>query len=314
VPLLLLLLVLVPVALVAGVLVGSRVHGRRHRPGRGAADSRIVTSSFPNGILLLFDRRLRHTLADGRGLGRFGLERALVEGKRLHDIFPPEICAILEPAYRAALEGRETSLELPYASRDHLFRVGPVRGRAGEVSGGVVVTQDVTDRKQRELRLNELASRDALTGLWNRRRLAEELEWLLGETARTGRTAGSLLLVDLDGFKQVNDTLGHEAGDELLRTVARKLELLVRRTDVVARLGGDEFAILLAGAAPGAAARVAAKISSGIDEVWPRAVEGGASIGIAAVGDGNWSVTDVLGRADRAMYEVKQAERLRPAS
>jgi hypothetical protein len=59
---------------------------------------------------------------------------------------------------------------------------------------------------------------------------------------------------------------------------------------------------------------VAAKISSGVAEVWPRAVAGGASIGIAAVGDGNWSVTDVLGRADRAMYEVKQAERLRPAS
>jgi diguanylate cyclase (GGDEF)-like protein len=309
-----LLLVLVPATLVVGVLIGARVQGRRRRSGRRETQSQIATSGFPNGALLLFDRRLRHTLADGRGLGRLGFERAQVEGKRLHDIFPPEVCAILEPAYRAALEGRETSLELPYAGRDHLIRVGPVRGRAEEASGGVVVTQDVTDRKQRELRLNELASRDALTGVWNRRRLAAELEWLLGETARTGRTAGSLLLVDLDGFKQVNDTLGHGAGDELLRKVAQKLELLVRRTDVVARLGGDEFAVLLAGAAPAAAARVAAKISSGVEEVWPRAVEGGASIGIAAIGDGNWSVTDVLGRADRAMYEVKQGERLRPAS
>jgi diguanylate cyclase (GGDEF)-like protein/PAS domain S-box-containing protein len=307
-------LLLVPIAVVAGAFIGMTARGRGRLREQGDTPARILMASFPNGALLLFDRRLRHTLAAGRGLGGLGLSREQVEQKTVREVFPPEVCAILEPAYRAALEGQETSLELPYADRDHLVRIGPVRERTGGVGGGVVVTQDVTERKRREHRLSELASRDGLTGLWNRRRLSEELEWLLGQASRGGARAGSLLLVDLDGFKRVNDTLGHDAGDELLRKVARSIEGQVRRTDGVARLGGDEFAVLLPDAAPEEAERVAAKIAPAIHEIWPSAVQGGASIGIAAIGEGNWSVAAVLSSADRAMYGVKRAERLRTAS
>jgi diguanylate cyclase (GGDEF)-like protein len=305
--------VLVPIAVIAGALIGAGVRRRGGRE-RGDVQSRMVTASFPNGALLLFDRRLRHTLADGLGLSGLGLSREGVERKTLREVFPPDVCDILDPAYRAALEGKETSVELPYFDRDHLIRIGPVQERTGGIVGGIVVTQDVTERKRREHRLSELASRDGLTGLWNRRRLSEELEWLLDQASRGGGRAGSLLLVDLDGFKRVNDTLGHDAGDDLLRRVARSLEGHVRRTDGVARLGGDEFAVLLPDAAPEEAERVARKISAAIGEVWPRAVEGGASVGIAPVGDGNWSVAAVLSCADRAMYGVKRAERLRTAS
>src|SRR5262245_9638679 len=141
----LLSLLLVPIAVIAGALIGSSARGRSRGRDRRLLQSRIVTGSFPNGVLLLFDRRLRHTLADGRGLRGLGLSREQVEGRTIRETFPPDICEILEPAYRAALEGHETSLELPYADRDHLIRIAPVRERPGEIAGGVVVTQDVTE-------------------------------------------------------------------------------------------------------------------------------------------------------------------------
>jgi diguanylate cyclase (GGDEF)-like protein len=168
------------------------------------------------------------------------------------------------------------------------------------------VATDVTDRKRRERRLTELASKDALTGAWNRTRLAEELEWL----TRGGRT-GSLLVLDLDGFKGVDDVLGHAAGDELLRRVATAVQGCVRRADVVARLGGDEFAVLLTGATPEEARLVAAKIESAVGAVWPLGVRGGVSVGVSAAGVG---AGDALGRADRAMYAAKRRAPERLAS
>ena len=142
----------------------------------------------------------------------------------MRELFPPETWTVLEPAYRAALEGRESAFELPHGDRDHLHRVVPVRDRSGAIVAGMLVAQDITDRKTHEHRLKQWASRDGLTGVWNRERLLEELDRALGEGRRRGDRAASLLYVDLDGFKAVNDSLGHAAGDDLLRAVARELE------------------------------------------------------------------------------------------
>ena len=308
------LLSVVALAILLGVRLGHRARERGRECASRAAGHRIAVEHFPNGAVLLFDRRLRHTLAGGCGLEDMGLSGGTLERRTLHEAFPPEVCAILEPVYRAALEGRESVLELPLANRDYLVQVVPVRDEAGTVVSGMVVAQDMTDRKRREHRLTELASRDGLTGLWNRRRLTEELERLLRKVASGRGLAGSLLLLDLDGFKQVNDTLGHDAGDGLLRRVARTVEACVRRTDAAARLGGDEFAVLLPGATPEEARRVAEKIAVAIDAVWPLGARGGASVGVAAVGLGNWTAADVLASADRAMYVVKRGQRLRAAS
>jgi diguanylate cyclase (GGDEF)-like protein len=269
----------------------------RHREARRAAPHVAAEECFP-GAVLVFDRRLRHTLAYGRDLPAVGDDPL---GKTLRETVPPELSAVFEPAYRAALEGSETHIELPFADRDWLVTVSPLAGEAG-----IVVVMDVTDRKRRERRLTELASRDTLTGAWNRRRLEEELDWLV----RSERS-GALLVLDLDGFKQVNDRLGHDAGDELLRRVAHALSGCVRRADVVARLGGDEFAVLLAGATPDEAARVADKIRAAVAAVWPMGIRGGVSIGIASAGNG---ASEAMGRADRAMYAAKRAEPLRRVS
>jgi diguanylate cyclase (GGDEF)-like protein/PAS domain S-box-containing protein len=270
--------------------------------------------AFPNGVLLLFDRRLRHSFAAGRGLRTIGVSAREIEGRTVREAFPPEVWTVLEPAYRAALEGSESAFELPHGDRDHLHRVVPVRDRSGAIVAGMLVAQDITDRKTREHRLKEWASRDGITGLWNRDRLVQELDRFLTEGRRRDDRAGSLLFVDLDGFKAVNDSQGHAAGDELLRVVAREIEARVRYTDTVARLGGDEFAVLLPGATAAQAARVAEKITAAVASVWPAGGRGGASVGVTALERDDRMALDVLSAADRAMYAVKRSRRFRRAS
>jgi len=299
-------------ALVVGFAAG-RMRTVRRSSGRDR-HSRLAAEAFPNGLLLLFDRRLRHTFAAGRGLRAIGLTAREVEGRTVRELFPEETWTVLEPAYRAALEGRESAFELPHGDRDHLHRVVPARDRTGAIVAGMLVAQDITDRKAREHRLKQWASRDGLTGLWNRDRLAEELDRVLGERRRRDDGEASLLFVDLDGFKAVNDAQGHAAGDELLRAVAREIEARVRFTDTVARIGGDEFAVLLPGATADQAERVAEKIAASVEAVWPAGSTGGASIGVTALDPQDSSAADVLAAADRAMYAVKRGRRFRRAS
>ncbi len=287
------------------------------RLARGRAERatlyRQAAESFPGGALLVFDRRLRHVAAAGQGLAALGGERGL-ERRTVREAFPVEVWTVLEPAYRAALEGQESSFELPHGNRDHLHRVAPVRDRSGAIVGGMVVVQDITDRKRHEHRLREWASRDGLTGLWNRERLVNELDWILAEGGRRDDRTGSLLFIDLDGFKAVNDTLGHAAGDELLRSVAREIEARTRHTDAVARLGGDEFAVILPGTTAEQAERVAEKIVRAIEAIWPDPRRGGASVGIAVLQRDGRRASDVLSAADRAMYVDKRSRSIRRAS
>jgi diguanylate cyclase (GGDEF)-like protein/PAS domain S-box-containing protein len=299
-------------ALAAGFLLGGL---RARRPSsRRDLNSRLATEAFPNGALVLFDHRLRHTFAAGRGLRAMGTAARELEGRTVREAFEPETWTVLEPAYRAALEGRESAFELPHGDRDHLHRVVPVRNRAGAVVGGMLVAQDITDRKTREHRLKQWARRDGLTGVWNRDRLLEELDRFLAECRRRDDRSGSLLFVDLDGFKSVNDSFGHAAGDELLRAVAQAIEGRVRYTDVVARIGGDEFAVLLLGTTADQAGRVAEKIESAVASVWPAGPRGGASVGVVQLERGEGTALDALAEADRAMYGVKRGRRIRRAS
>src|SRR5919202_1677513 len=115
-----------------------------------------LAHNFPSGAVLLFDRNLRHTLADGAGLAAVGLSQELLQGKTLWEAFSPETCEILEPIYRKALAGEATTREIPYADRVYLVYTVPVKNEQGEVLGGMTATHDITERKQAERELCQL--------------------------------------------------------------------------------------------------------------------------------------------------------------
>jgi len=169
--------------------------------------------------------------------------------------------------------------------------------------------QEIKDRKQAELRAHELSTRDALTNLVNRRALIQQLEHAVATSDRSG--AGfALLFLDLDKFKQINDSYGHEAGDELLRQVSARLTAAVRVADVVARLGGDEFVVLIEGRAAAAnAARVARKIELACAlpfDIGSHRLKTAASIGIAIYPQDGNNAQALMKNADTAMYHAKQ--------
>jgi PAS domain S-box-containing protein len=111
---------------------------------------RDIARNFPNGAVLLFDRDLRFTLAEGQGLATAGFSPTDLEGKRVHEVLPPVTLTIVEPAYRAALQGRASTLEAPYRDRFYTVQFTPVRDEHGTIVGGMVVAQDITPQKRAE--------------------------------------------------------------------------------------------------------------------------------------------------------------------
>lgn len=186
--------------------------------------------------------------------------------------------------------------------------ISPIRDAQGTITSASVIARDITDRKRLERRLAQLADEDQLTGIANRRAFLRRLEAHLDDCGRYGWT-GALVEIDIDHFKAINDTLGHGAGDQLIRQTASRLGTPIRRADLLARLGGDEFAVLL----PQADLETAQLIVS--DLVGELA---GQEITISgnrcATGSVGWtlidepmSADDALIRADLAAYSAKRA-------
>jgi diguanylate cyclase (GGDEF)-like protein/PAS domain S-box-containing protein len=185
------------------------------------------------------------------------------------------------------------------------------RGLEGFQYGAAM--RDISARKHEADRMRHLAEHDTLTGLANRNRLYEHLGARLAE-AKGQQTKVALLLLDLDKFKQVNDTLGHAAGDQLLCAVARRLDGLVENTGLVARLSGDEFAIVMSGpAAVEHAARLAERTCRTFDDATFSIGENGlrvnVSIGVAAYPDHCVTADELFGNADLALYRAKATGR-----
>ncbi len=171
---------------------------------------------------------------------------------------------------------------------------------------------DVTERKRSVAAAQQLAMSDPLTGLLNRRGLEAAVSRAFA-AGSAERGALALLAIDLDHFKEVNDTLGHEAGDRVLHHVARVIAATVRRSDMVGRLGGDEFLAVLVGVGPPQQAlQIAQDIIARLEvpiDLQGTTVRIGASIGIATSLGAEDSPAGLLRRADAAMYASKQAGR-----
>ncbi len=191
--------------------------------------------------------------------------------------------------------------------------ISVVKGDDGEITHYVGTHIDITERKAAEEQIKQLAFYDPLTGLPNRRLLQERLKHGIDVERRDGKQL-ALLMLDLDRFKAVNDSLGHLAGDELLQQVAARITTRLRDVDMVARLGGDEFIVLLEDIAhPEDAARVAEEIIADLSKLFYVAqdeeVQIGASIGISLYPQHGDSPEMLMDHADAALYQAKDAGR-----
>jgi diguanylate cyclase (GGDEF)-like protein/PAS domain S-box-containing protein len=197
--------------------------------------------------------------------------------------------------------------------------VSPIVDARGRVIAAAEIGRDITARKRADQRVAYLAYHDDLTGLPNRLMFGEHLDLALARAQRHGRQV-AVLYVDLDDFKQVNDTYGHEAGDQLLRQIARRLVRATRATDLVARHGGDEFIVLVADlpAGPDPAAReIARTIAAHVEQALaaPAVLNGatitaGGSVGIAVYPEDATTSDALLRRADAAMYRSKELSQM----
>jgi diguanylate cyclase (GGDEF)-like protein/PAS domain S-box-containing protein len=205
-----------------------------------------------------------------------------------------------------------------------MSRLVRVEGDAHPYWHGVMI--DVTERKRLEEQIAFLAYHDSLTELPNRKRFAEELDLALARAGRSGASV-AVAFLDLNGFKVVNDTYGHDCGDRLLQVVAERLRDATRATDLVARVGGDEFLVLVADVDPGPASRprlvgastaravvvdLAERIADALRE--PIKLDGqtittGAAIGLSIYPESAHDARTLLQQADLAMYSVKRAGR-----
>jgi diguanylate cyclase (GGDEF)-like protein/PAS domain S-box-containing protein len=235
--------------------------------------------------------------------------------QRLQDLLAPHSPQVDELLQRCLATGEPNEIDL------ELSRTGSPSSEWIELSVNPIgptvlqgVLNDITERKRRELSTRRLATHDALTGVLNRRGIASSLSDLFNHSSQKRLCETALLQIDLDHFKKVNDTFGHEAGDQVLCHVARLLEDSVRRSDFVGRHGGDEFVAVLVGVeTPGKAQQIAdtmiERIRQPIDIGNGNYAHVSASIGIAMPTGPGDTPEVVLRRADSAMYEGKEKGR-----
>lgn len=287
----------------------------RERLRASVQELRLFADNVP-AMTVSFDENLRCRFANKRYAEFFGFNPADMIGKHLNEIVEEGGYREVEGYFVQVLQGRPVTYQrtrkLPNGETRYLeVKLLPHIGEGGQAIGCFVVTTDITDHKLVEERIQRVAHHDSLTGLPNRLLFNDRLQQAVSLAKRDSRQF-ALLYLDLDGFKQVNDSLGHTAGDELLQAVAVRIRLQVRESDTVARIGGDEFTVILSDVArPEEAEIVARKIIAALAKPFQpdsqqRSVEIGSSIGIAIYPSNAGDADALVRAADSAMYNAKQ--------
>jgi len=288
----------------------------------------VALSETITEAIFRLDSDFRIIFANSGIKNTFGWERDEVVDKPFSLLFPPEVFAIYEPEFkkyfyvddqdRVAL-GLKRTFEFLGATKHR--GVAPMEmsfGNSKDYMGRTLtcVVRDISQRKTLERKLRHLAYHDKLTGLGNRELFNEDMTTLLQSIANDQTRRSCLLFLDLDGFKHVNDTLGHDAGDELLIETARRIRVCLREHDFAYRFGGDEFVVVLSGikdSSDGVA--VSERILSSVSEpfilrsktkVAGSRVNVGVSIGVALIPEHGQSLEEVTKSADIAMYCSKE--------
>jgi diguanylate cyclase (GGDEF)-like protein/PAS domain S-box-containing protein len=332
----LLLVIVSAVLLLAASVLAARRSARRTAEAETARREseerlRLVADNVP-ALISYVDRDQRYRFSNRTYGDWFGIEHEKMRGRTVAEVFGEEAYGAMRRNIEQVLAG--TPVEFEFATgeggRRRTLQVScvPHLGPGRETLGFYMLANDVSalKRAQEDLRfaaiqlqhdarrLEFLAHHDTLTGLPNRAMFADRAREAVSHARRHGKTAAFLFL-DLDNFKQVNDSLGHDVGDGLLKVIASRLRASVRGEDFIARIGGDEFCVLLQNIAePREAASVAQKLLHELSKTYrvgDHHVESGASIGIACVPQDGEDVATLLRLADAAMYRAKDLGRSR---
>lgn len=274
---------------------------------------RLLLEQVP-ALLWTIDLDHRVTSVQGTGLAYHGIRGDDLVGESIERLLSPGESEAGLAAVERVLRGESERFEAFFNERWMQHHVEPLRTTSGAVIGAIGVALDITEIKETAENLARLARVDSLTQLPNRLALQEAMPTAL-EAAQAGRTGLGVLFIDLDRFKMINDTLGHYAGDELLKQFAERLEQAVDPRCRVYRSGGDEFIVLARLDESLNAPMVAADVQRALAEpfyVAERQLHVSASIGASVFpGDGT-TVEELLTRADSAMYRSKYYGRARP--
>ncbi|WP_449406287.1 diguanylate cyclase domain-containing protein [Massilia phosphatilytica] len=271
---------------------------------------RTIADTLP--VLIAYvDKDCRYQFANATYEKWFGIAAADLIGKTVEEAFGRTFYQEAKTALQRALAGQLTRFEWQTSKQfgaRYIELIGIPDTKHGVTEGAYVLTSDITAIKRHAEELSRLARSDTLTGLPNRRSYEERLEEALQRSKRTGRGL-ALMFLDIDHFKQINDTLGHAGGDAVLQEFSRRLKASVRTTDIVSRLAGDEFTVVLEGLENAKeAALVAGKIISAFAE--PVQLDRGTwavstSIGVTFVKGDDIDPQTLNRQADTALYRAK---------
>ncbi|MGE5503142.1 MAG: diguanylate cyclase domain-containing protein [Actinomycetota bacterium] len=278
-----------------------------------------ILSSVAEGIVTIGEHGLIES-ANPAAERMFGFPPGKLAGIAIGALMPEELRERHERMFTRLLAGPSSALlgrAVDTMGRRHDGTLFPMEISISELRHGKArlftgIVRDISERKENEDRIKRLAHHDNLTGLPNRNLLNDRINHALARVRRHGGRM-AVLYVDLDKFKPINDTLGHKAGDMVLKEVARRLKDCIRGSDTVARVGGDEFVVVIEEIArPAEAALVSRKIIDILAK--PVDVDGtpctvGASIGVAVFPDDGYTMDEVCKAADIAMYRVKRSGR-----
>lgn len=284
----------------------------------------ITLKSIGDGVITT-DHQGRITYLNPVAEHLTGWSSQSAEGQSIEEIFAIYNEETLEPVENPALKSMQLQKIIALSNHTILInRAGekisiedsgaPIIDKSGQTIGSVLVFHDATDARELKRRLTWQTLHDPLTGLKNRQAFENQLENLISDAQQDNSNEHSLIYIDLDQFKIVNDTVGHQAGDELLKQVAIVLKQQTRDSDLLARIGGDEFALLLENCSTEDAATIAEKLRSslaGYQFIWEnRGFDIGASIGITAIHAAS-NKAGIMSQADVACYLAKDQGRNR---
>jgi diguanylate cyclase (GGDEF)-like protein/PAS domain S-box-containing protein len=295
--------------------VSSAIAGKVERgaPHLCADRLRTITDNIP-ALIAYYDADQVCRFVNRPHEGQFGQGAREAVGRTMKEALGNDAYAERKPRIEAALRGERVAFEqrMPGTGSNYHLQIDyvPELDESGKIAGIFVLVQDISARKQKEAVLELAALHDPLTGLANRRLLADRISLAIAH-ARRNRSAMAVLYLDLDGFKQINDTLGHDAGDDLLNRVGERLVAEVREVDTVARVGGDEFVIALwqVGGA-GDAARVASKVIRAVStpcDIGGRAMKITISAGVGVYPAHGENAVTLLKSANLALHEAKRS-------